>query len=256
MSPNLTIGLAQYDIAWEKPEVNMVKLDHWLKDLAGYDLMVLPEMWPTGFTMDTRLAETHPGPALQWMTEKAAAGRMHIAGSLPVCSERYYYNRFYAVSPDGETNVYDKRHLFSYGKEDRYYERGNQRTIFRVNEWRIMPIICYDLRFPVWCRYRNDYDVLLVVANWPAARIHHWDALLRARAIENQCYVVAVNRVGTDGNQLVYPGHSCVIDMNGQDIGSLPDHQESLGKVTLDRSALEEFRNQYRFLQDRDSFSL
>ena len=256
MPAPLSIGICQLDISWEKPEVNMIKVEKLLSAQPGLDLLVLPEMWTTGFTMDTSHAEAAPGPALQWMKDKAATYNIHIAGSVAVTEDRSCFNRFYIVSPVGEVHSYDKRHLFSYGNENQYYTPGREKMIFYLNQWRIRPIICYDLRFPAWCRYTDDYDILLVVANWPAARIHHWDALLPARAIENQSYVVAVNRAGTDGNNLHYPGHSRVYDMNGSVLWAMDESREVLEKVVLDKNALLDFRAQYPFLQDRDRFTL
>jgi predicted amidohydrolase len=189
------------------------------------------------------------------MTRKSAELQMHIAGSVAVKDGDQYYNRFYCVSPSGEVHRYDKKHLFSYGKEDHHYAPGHQQLTFQLGDWKIRAIVCYDLRFPVWCRNNDNYDILLVVANWPEARIHHWDALLKARAIENQCYVVGVNRVGTDGNNLVYPGHSAVYDMNGLERLDMAS-RVGIEKVILEKDQLSHFRTQYRFLQDRDQFNL
>ena len=261
MASSLRIGLAQYDTAWEDPLANIQILEHLLQGDHEFDLFVLPEMWSTGFTMQTAAkAETADDAdgsriAFNWMKRKSAELQMHIAGSVAVKDGDQYYNRFYCVSPSGEFHRYDKRHLFSYGKEDHHYAPGHQQLTFQLGDWKIRAIVCYDLRFPVWCRNNDDYDILLVVANWPEPRIHHWDALLKARAIENQCYVVGVNRVGTDGNQLVYPGHSTVYDMNGQPRLEMAS-RVGIEKVTLEKEQLTHFRTQYRFLQDRDQFSL
>jgi predicted amidohydrolase len=206
--------------------------------------------------MNTACAEDeNNGMALTWMKNKAVTINNFIAGSIAVKANNHFYNRFICVGPHGEIFRYDKKHLFSYGKENNHYSPGNAPLTFSIGDWSIRAMVCYDLRFPVWSRNNDDYDVLLVVANWPQARIHHWDALLRARAIENQCYVVAVNRVGTDGNNLVYNGHSVVYDMNGQLLLNLED-AAGIGSVTLDKDILTAFRQQYRFLQDRDAFSL
>lgn len=254
MSSSLHVGLVQYDVAWEDPAVNFDRLDTMLKDESNLDLVVLPEMWSTGFTMHTEhAAEPVLGPASEWMKQHANQYNTHVAGSVSVKNGVACYNRFYCFEPSGHHHQYDKKHLFSYGKEEQHYTAGKNRITFQIGEWKIMPIICYDLRFPAWCRNTDDYDVMLVVANWPQARIHHWDALLRARAIENQCYVVAVNRVGTDGNNLVYNGHSAVYDMNGNTLLDL-ESKEGIGKTELRKDDLDQFRNQYRFLQDRDRF--
>ena len=253
---NLRISLLQFDISWENPEANIYQLDQKINELPETDLILLPEMWSTGFSMHPeKIAESSDGPAVTWMINKAHEKNAVIAGSLSIKHDNTYVNRFYLVYPDGHFRNYDKKHLFSFGKEDQHYSPGSTHLIADVLGWKIMPIICYDLRFPVWCRNTSDYDLLIVVANWPAARIHHWDALLRARAIENQCYVAAVNRTGTDGNGLIYNGHSGLLDMNGELLLDLKEAQCS-GTWTLEKSNLTDYRNHYRFLQDRDTFTL
>jgi len=256
MTSSLRIALAQWNTAWEDPVANFNLLDTLLENEKDLDLIVLPEMWSTGFTMNTdEAAEEINGIALKWMLRKADELQTHISGSIAVKDGVQFYNRFYCVGPNGEQNQYDKKHLFSYGKEDHHYSPGQQQLTFQLGEWRIRAIVCYDLRFPVWCRNTDNYDILLMVANWPEARIHHWDALLTARAIENQCYVVGVNRIGTDGNKLVYNGHSAVYDMNGKAVLEM-ESKEGIGKAVLDKQSLIQFRQQYRFLQDRDQFTL
>ena len=253
---NLRISLIQLDIAWENPAANIARLEHMLKDLPDTDLIILPEMWATGFSMQpVNIAEPASGPSVQWMKKKASEKKAAIAGSLSTIEGSTYVNRFYLVYPDQSLKTYDKKHLFSYGGEDLQYEAGQDAIEFDILGWKIRPIICYDLRFPVWCRNTTDYDMLLVVANWPAPRIHHWDALIKARAIENQCYLTAVNRVGTDGNGLIYTGHSGVTDMNGTLISDLGE-TESIQQLTLDKAALEDYRQHFQFLRDRDSFTI
>jgi len=254
MTSSLHIGLAQFNTTWENPMANMARLDILLREEPPLDLIVLPEMWSTGFTMRTALAEEMGGDALAWMLQKAASSSAHIAGSISMKVNGQYFNRFCVVSPTGKIQHYDKRHLFSYGKEDHHYSAGKEQLTFSIGDWKIRAIVCYDLRFPLWCRNTDEYDILLVVANWPRPRIHHWDALLRARAIENQAFVVAVNRVGIDGNQLEYNGHSAVIDMNGITLLDMMEKEE-IGKMALDKEALTQYRQQYRFLQDRDAFT-
>ena len=251
----LSIGLVQFDIAWENPRENMRRIESLLGQSSDLDLVILPEMWSTGFTMQPeKVAEPMPGTALQWMSIQAKERNTAIAGSISIAEGTGYFNRWYCTFPDGRMAQYDKKHLFSYGKEDQHYTAGTTKTYFEINGWKIMPIICYDLRFPVWCRNTNSYDLMMVVANWPTARIHHWDALLKARAIENQSYVAAVNRLGTDANGLQYNGHSSVFDMNGQEMLSLGE-KEGLGKVILDKQLLTTYRDQFRFLQDKDPFT-
>jgi omega-amidase len=252
----LNIGLVQFDIAWENPDENMRRIEKLLGQSSDLDLVILPEMWSTGFTMQPeKVAEPTPGTALQWMSIQAKERNTAIAGSVSVADGAQYYNRWYCTFPDGRTVHYDKKHLFSYGREDQHYTAGSAKTFIEIKGWKIMPIICYDLRFPVWCRNTDSYDLMMVVANWPVARIHHWDALLKARAIENQSYVAAVNRIGSDANGLHYNGHSSVFDMNGQEVLSLGEI-EGLGKLVLDKQILMTYRDQFRFLQDQDPFTL
>lgn len=223
---------------------------------SDLDLVLLPEMWSTGFTMQPeKVAEPAPGTALQWMTNQARVRNTAIAGSISVAEGALYFNRWYCAFADGQIVQYDKKHLFSYGGEDQHYTAGSTKAFIEIKGWKIMPIICYDLRFPAWCRNTDSYDLMMVVANWPVARIHHWDALLKARAIENQSYVAAVNRIGTDANGLQYNGHSSVYDMNGQEILSLGE-KEGVGFLALEKQKLIAYRDQFRFLQDRDPFTL
>lgn len=251
----LNIGLVQFDIAWENPGENMRRIEKLLAQSSDLDLVILPEMWSTGFTMQPeRVAEPTSGTALQWMATQARERNTAIAGSISVVEGAFYFNRWFCTFPDGRIAQYDKKHLFSYGKEDQHYTAGNTKTYIEIKGWKIMPIICYDLRFPAWCRNTDSYDLMIVVANWPVARIHHWDALLKARAIENQSYVAAVNRIGKDANGLQYSGHSSVFDMNGQTILTLGEI-EGFEKLPLDKQLLTAYREQFRFLQDRDPFT-
>ncbi len=255
-SDTLRIGLLQTDLAWEQPEENMRRMEAKMDSGGPTDLILLPEMWSTGFTMQPEVAaEKSPGPSLTWMILQAVKRATAIGGSLAVEVDGKYYNRFYCVHADGTFAQYDKRHLFSYGKEDQHYIPGDERILIEINGWKIMPVVCYDLRFPVWCRNTLEYDLMMIVANWPTARIHHWDALLKARAIENQSYIAAVNRIGKDGNGLEYPGHSSVYDMNGIQLLDLKG-RDKLEVITIEKTTLAKFRDQFRFLQDRDSFLL
>lgn len=252
----LKIGLVQMNVEWEDPAANIHHLEKMLNPHPEADLLLLPEMWSTGFTMRPELfTKKENGHALQWMINYSQKLNCAIAGSLSAPEDEKYYNRLYCVHPNGKIDQYDKRHLFSYGMEDQHYTAGDQRIIIEIKGWRIMPIICYDLRFPAWCRNHLDYELLIVVANWPKPRIAHWDALLKARAIENQSYIAAVNRIGRDGSDLEYPGHSSIYDMNGQSI-TIMDHNEGIETYTLEKSMLTEYRERFRFLQDRDDFSL
>ncbi len=253
---SLRIGLAQFDIAWENRDANIHQLQSLMQYEEAVDLLILPEMWSTGFSMRPHIiAEKPTGPALSWMIENSQMLNLAIAGSIAVEDAGKYYNRWYCVQPEGQINHYDKRHLFSYGKENMFYTPGHSQMVFEIKGWKIMPIVCYDLRFPVWCRNTSGYDLMIVVANWPTPRINHWDILLRARAIENQCYIAGVNRIGIDGNGLHYPGHSSIIDMTGNALLELKD-KEGVGTFTLDKETLSQYREHFRFLQDRDTFKI
>lgn len=253
---SLRIGLAQFDVSWEDRDANLLQVESLLQFGEDLDLLILPEMWSTGFTMSPEtMAEGQEGLALRWMIDHSQRFNLAIAGSVAVREGEQYYNRWYCVQPEGQIDHYDKRHLFSYGKEDLHYTPGLSQPIINLKGWRIRPIICYDLRFPVWCRNTDDYELMIVVANWPTPRIHHWDTLLKARAIENQCYIAGVNRIGSDGNGLHYPGHSVVIDMNGTTVLEMKD-REGIGSVEIDKNQLIQYREHFRFLQDRDPFQI
>lgn len=255
-SPTLTLGLIQTDILWENPNENIRRMDQLLEQDFQADVLLLPEMWTTGFTMQPeKYAETHPGSALEWMLSKAKQTNTAITGSIAVSDNHQYVNRWYCAFPNGQYAYYDKKHLFSYGDENNHYTPGVSTTVIEIKGWRIMPLICYDLRFPVWCRNRDNYDLLIIAANWPTPRVHHWDALIKARAIENQSYVAAVNRIGTDGAGLQYSGHSQVIDMNGEALCA-PYTTEGIQYVTLEMENLTNFRQKYPFLKDMDAFRL
>ncbi len=256
ISPTLKIGLVQFDIAWEQPLENIHRIERLVGTTSEVDLLLLPEMWSTGFTMEPeRVAETKDGPALNWMIKASRKLDIAIGGSVSVKDGDQFFNRWYCVFPQGQVEYYDKKHLFSYGKENEHYASGNKTKIIEINGWRVMPIICYDLRFPAWCRNKDNYDLLLIAANWPKPRIQHWDTLIQARAIENQAYVAAVNRIGEDATGLQYNGHSQVINMKGQEVLS-PGVNEGVEIVVLDKQSLIDYRVQYPFLKDMDEYRL
>src|SRR5699024_11051193 len=192
------------------------------------DLIVLPEMFSTGFTMNPEtLAEEMNGPTMKWMLEQAQKFSCVVTGSLPIKEDGKFFNRLIWMRPDGSFEHYDKRHLFGLGKEDRVYSPGNKKLFVELNGWKICPVICYDLRFPVWLRNTNaEYDILLVVANWPEKRSSHWKALIPARAVENQAFVIGVNRVGHDGNEVYHAGDSMCIDPNGKTVYYKPNDED------------------------------
>jgi len=219
------------------------------------DLIVLPEMFTTGFTMTPENLKNSDGKkTVLWMQEMAKSKNSAVVGSIPYQENNEYTNRLFFVGPSGETYQYDKRHTFTLAGEDKVYKSGNERLIVDFKGFRICPLICYDLRFPVWSRYNNDYDVLLYVANWPEPRISAWDSLLKARAIENMAYCIGVNRIGKDANNLQYPGHSAVYDPLGNQLVFSETEKVIYGSLSIQN--IEEARDKLKFLADRDEFSL
>ncbi|MCS7037869.1 MAG: amidohydrolase [Saprospiraceae bacterium] len=256
----MRLTIVQTDLVWESPADNCARFERMLAPLSGQtDLVALPEMFTTGFSMNAnRLAESMDGPTVHWLREQAARLNAAVLGSFICRDNEHFYNRLLVALPDGALHYYDKRHLFGLGKEDQTYTAGRQRLLFDWKGWRICPLICYDLRFPVWSRQPPNeppYDLLLYVANWPARRAHHWRTLLPARAVENQCYVAAVNIVGTDGNGLEYQGDSGLWDFGGQAFCMLT-YQKGFFTAELSLEALRQYRQQLPFLQDADSFIL
>ncbi|MGY5352360.1 amidohydrolase [Wenyingzhuangia sp. IMCC45533] len=253
MQNSLNVTLMQTDIQWKDSQANMVYLDSQISPLKT-DLIVLPEMFNTGFCMDAKdIAEPMDGNVVTWMIKKARELNCAICGSVSVTENNNYYNRFLFVTPKGIEDYYDKKHLFSYGKEDTIYAAGNTITTINYKGFKIKPFICYDLRFPVWSRNVDSYDIALYVANWPAKRAFAWNSLLTARAIENMSYVIAVNRIGIDGNHLRYQGDSKVIGPLGDEITTCKD-QPTMKQITLKKDSLIATRNRFKFLEDRDFF--
>lgn len=255
----MRITIVQTALHWENPTANRAMLADKLLPLAGQaDLVVLPEMFTTGFSMRAAaLAEGMDGPTVAWLQEQAAQLGAAVVGSF-ICSDNgRFFNRLLAVLPDGQYRHYDKRHLFGLAGEHQTYSAGAERLVFDWQGWRICPFVCYDLRFPVWSRQnmRDSYDLLLYVANWPARRGHHWRSLLPARAIENQCFVAAVNIVGADGNGHEYQGDSGIWDFSGQALCRISG-QEGIFTATLEREPLRLYREQLPFLQDGDAFQI
>jgi len=258
MYKNLNIAIIQADLAWENIEKNLnlfsEKIDFIDKNI---DLIVLPEMFSTGFSMNAEnLAEPSQGPAFKWMQEIAKKRNVAVTGSVIVKENNNFYNRLYFVFPDTTFKTYDKRHTFTLAREDRTYTAGNERLIVEYKGWKICPLICYDLRFPVWARNTVDYDLLIYVANWPETRIHAWDILLQARAIENMSYCIGVNRTGSDGNKYKYNGHSAIYDCLGNPLFKNDREAEFTQVLSLEKLHVSETREKLKFLQDRDSFSL
>lgn len=256
---DLTVSTLQTSLHWEDPARN---LEHFTEKIAGLpatDILILPEMFTTGFTMKPEAqAEEAGGSGLQWMQQQALAKGCVVVGSISVKENGNYYNRLYWVKPDGSFLVYDKRHLFRMGKEHEHYTAGNSRLTIDYKGWKICPLICYDLRFPVWSRntQKDPYDLLIYVANWPEVRSFPWKHLLIARAIENQCYVAGVNRIGTDGTGISYSGDTVVLNPRGEAISQTKACEESLETLTLSYQALSDFRKAFPVLDDADRFTI
>ena len=256
MDAILKVGVIQYDVAWHDVEKNLRKAEILIEQFPDTpDLILLPEMFATGFTMEPELFSGKMyALIMHWMQELSARYDVAISGSHPVYSNKVFFNRLLFISQESDVNTYyDKRHLFSMGGEDNHYMQGEKRSIIQYRNWRLMPMICYDLRFPVWSRNDLDYDVLFYSANWPASRNDVWETLLKARAIENQAYVIGVNRIGTDGQKIHYTGNSRVISPKGHIMGKLGNKEHFLF-IELEMEALMEFRRKFPVLRDRDHF--
>lgn len=254
---DLRIAALQANLAWEDSAANLQHLTNLIdKYQPACDLLVLPEMFSTGFSMRPHLFATEEtGPEVLWMQAQAAKWNCQLAGSLMMKTTKGYVNRLLIVSAEKIVARYDKKHLFSMAGENELFQSGNERVIHQIKDWRINLQICYDLRFPVWARNRGDYDVLLYVANWPSRRIYAWKQLLVARAIENQCYVVGVNRVGNDGKGIPHNGGSRLLDPMGEVLVD-GNEEEALLTAIFSKNYLNEIREKLPFLQDRDDFNL
>ncbi|MBQ7181309.1 MAG: amidohydrolase [Bacteroidaceae bacterium] len=247
----MRITVLQHDIAWMKPDESLSHLDSLMQELPPCDVCLLAEMFPTGFcTEPAQSAQPAPdGPALGWMRQKARQMDAAVAGSVAVTENGRYYNRFYFVRPDGSVTQYDKRHLFAYGGEDHAYTPGRERVVAEFRGVRFLLMTCFDLRFPAWSAFRGDYDVILYAANWPTQRRLAWQTLLRARAIENQCYVAGANRVGSDP-QCHYSGDSAIIHPYGHELAACKPGHEDCATADIDIEALREFRRKFPVLSN------
>jgi len=255
---DLKLALVQRATAWHDPAGNREALQATLATLpVGLDVVLLPEMFTTGFTMAMpEQGEPHPGPTVSWLTAQARSLGAAVAGSVAVLDAGdAARNRFYFATPDGEVTFYDKRHLFRMADEHHHYTAGAARVVVPWRGWRLALQVCYDLRFPVWSRNRDEYDLLLYVANWPERRVSAWSRLLVARAIENQAYVAGVNRIGEDGNGIYHSGHSALIDPMGEVLWEV-SHSEACYTITLKADSLLQVREKLPFLNDRDSFTI
>jgi predicted amidohydrolase len=262
----MRLSIVQTKLAWENPAANRAMFSQKLAPLRGHtDIIVLPEMFTTGFSMNAAaLAEPMEGPTVQWLANTAKTLGAAIVGSFICAENSRFYNRLVFMRPDGNFDFYDKKHLFTLAGEQEYFSPGKKRLLLEWQGWRICPLICYDLRFPVWSRNTPGslasglqplYDLLIYVANWPARRAQHWRGLLHARAIENQAFVAGVNIFGSDGNGLEYTGDSAIIDFSGQPLAQISGG-EGLFTAELSLEDLGRYRQQLPFLQDADAFAL
>lgn len=258
MQDTLKIAFIQSDLVWEDPKQNRKNFKEKIEAITtAVDMILLPEMFTTGFTMNTsECAETMDGKTVSWMQKMAELKNAVLVGSIIIEENNKFYNRLLFVHPDGKTEFYNKRHTFTLAGEHKEYTAGNSKLIIDFKGWKICPLICYDLRFPVWARNVEDYDVLIYVANWPKPRILAWDTLLKARAIENMSYCIGVNRVGVDKLDNEYCGHSATYDILGSNITPVRPNKEHTEIVTLERNHINFYRNKLKFLDDKDSFSL
>ncbi len=253
---NLKIHLIQTQLFWEDISSNLEMFNQKLKGISDSDLIVLPEMFTTGFSMKAEtLSEEMGGRTFLWMQEKAKELNAVITGSIIIKDNGFYYNRLIWMNPEGTFECYDKRHLFTLAKEDQTYSAGTKRLVVELKGWKICPLICYDLRFPVWSRNTEDFDILLYTANFPAKRRYAWRQLLRARSIENQCYTLGINVVGKDGNDFEYSGDTSIIDPYGKLLKEITD-KEGIVFMDLEYETISKIRKQIPFLNDRDSFRI
>ena len=253
----ISISFIQSDLHWQQPGANLAMFEEKIWELEKTDIIVLPEMFNTGFSMNVEsIAEPMNFTTFKWMKQQAMQTKACIVGSVAVKDGREYFNRLIWMFPDGSFQQYDKRHLFRMMDEDQHFTAGGQRLIVEWKGWKFCPLVCYDLRFPVWSRNQNlEYDCLIYVANWPSARINAWDTLLKARAMENLCYTVGVNRVGHDGNEILFGGMSQILDFKGQELKNLKS-AEDFCQIGIDKAELEKFRKKFPAHQDADNFQI
>jgi omega-amidase len=257
MKNSLNIRLIQSILFWEDVAANLSHFETVISSIKDTDIILLPEMFNTAFCpKSNHLAESMDGKTISWMKEISKTKNCAIAGTLMIIEGKNIFNRLVWISKNGTIYTYDKHHLFSLIKEERYISKGEGRLIVEIEGWKICPLICYDLRFPVFSRNDVEYDLLIYLANWPVKRIDAWDTLLKARSIENQCYTIGVNRVGQDGNEIPFNGHSKVFDAFGKELFLATENKEEVLQFEISLDDLKLKRRQMNFLQDRDNFSL
>ena len=258
MQDELKIAIIQADLVWENPLKNRYAFLKKIESISDdIDIIILPEMFTTGFTMNaSEVAETMEGDTLKWMQYLAVKMKAAITGSIIIKENSQFYNRLFFVHPSRKVEYYDKRHTFTLAGEHKIFASGAKKLIVEYKGWKICPLICYDLRFPVWARNIEEYEILIYVANWPKPRIAAWDALLKARAIENMSYCIGVNRIGLDADNNEYPGHSAVYDGLGKQISYFKENEEQIEILTLSKNHLTKIKGKLKFLNDKDRFTL
>ena len=257
MNSNLEISIFQIDLAYKEKSKNYNTIDLLSQQINKTDIILLPEMFNTSFVpSDISLAEKMDGPSVKWMKSLSKRKNASVVATLMIKENDQYYNRLVWVSKYGQIYTYDKCHLFSLAKEDHTLTEGKNKIIISENGWNICPLICYDIRFPVFCRNQDDYDILIFLSSWPEKRISAWDTLLRARAIENQCFTIGVNRVGEDPSGIIFPGHSLAFDSFGNRIVDFSNMKNTIKNVILSKDKLMLQRRQMNFLKDRDLFTI
>lgn len=249
------LTILQHDISWCRPDINLPHLDHLISTLPHTDLLLLPEMFATGLNNNPRDIVDYTPSIINWMKAKAQELDAAVVGSLAAEDNGLFFNRLYFVRPDGDITTYDKRHLFIYGGEAEQYARGRQRVIVSFRGVRFLLQVCYDLRYPIWARNRDDYDCILYSSNWPISRDTAWKTLIRARAIENQCYVAAANRIGTD-QQCEYYGRAAIINPYGETMALCPDKTEWAASAIIDIDFLRHYNSKFPLLEDADDFTI
>ena len=257
MSESLKVTYIQTKLTWEDPKANKTHFEQKLADCpSDSDLIILPEMFTTGFSMNAQANAEEVAEVLGWMKTQSKTFNVALTGSAMVKENGKYYNRMFFVEPDGQVSKYDKKHLFTLAKEHETYTPGKERCVVEYKGWKLCLLVCYDLRFPVWARNKDDYEVLIYVANWPEKRVSAWDILLQARAVENMSYCIGLNIIGTDGNNFPYVGHSSVYDALGKRLSNHKPEEEAVQTVTLKKSHLHELRDKLGFLRDKDQFNI
>lgn len=256
MQNELNVVGIQADLVWENPEKNLAYFEEQIGSLPkNTDLVVFPEMFTTGFTMNPeKIAEQMDGNSVLWMQKMATINKIALVGSLVIKENNTYYNRLVFVHPSGQIETYDKRHSFTLAGEDKVYTSGSKRLIVDYKGWKICPLICYDLRFPVWARNTHNYDLLIYMANWPVTRIKAWETLLKARAIENMSFVIGVNRTGKDANTYEYSGNSLLLNYLGEELDSLAKNEVGYISAKIDKNHQFKTREKLGFLNDKDVF--